>query len=183
MNLYKLNRIVHRDLGYLFFGMLIIYAVSGIALNHKNDFNPNYIITKQEFKYILKDTSKVFDKAEALKILKTVGEADNYKKHYFPYENTVKIFIKGGSIVFNYKTGKGFVEKIKRRPILFEFNFLHYNPGKLWLWFSDFFALAMFLLALSGLFVLKGKNGITGRGAWLTSIGIIIPAIFLILYL
>ena len=30
----KWNRAVHRDFGYLFLGMTIIYALSGIALNH-----------------------------------------------------------------------------------------------------------------------------------------------------
>jgi len=183
MKLYKINRAVHRDLGYLFFGMLIIYAISGIALNHKNDFNPNYIITRYEFKYNLKDIPETFNKYEVLKVLKTIGEAENYKKHYFPREGSVKIFINNGNVLLNYKTGKGVVEKIKRRPILFEFNFLHYNPGNLWVWFSDFFAISMFLLALSGLFILKGKNGIKGRGAWLTATGVIIPTILLLLYL
>ncbi len=42
----KWNRIVHRDLGFFFFGVIIIYAVSGIALNHLEDWNPNYIVTK-----------------------------------------------------------------------------------------------------------------------------------------
>ena len=45
MNLRKINRVIHRDLGYFFTGMIIIYTVSGIALNHRNDWNPNYSIT------------------------------------------------------------------------------------------------------------------------------------------
>ena len=44
MNLSKLNRVSHRDIGYLIAGLTIIYALSGIALNHKNDWNPNYIL-------------------------------------------------------------------------------------------------------------------------------------------
>jgi hypothetical protein len=68
--------------------------------------------------------------------------------------------------------------------VFFESNYLHYNtPRGLWTWFADIFAGALILLAISGLFILKGKKGITGRGAWLTGIGILIPAIFLILYL
>ncbi len=49
MNLSKLNRITHRDIGYLIAGLTIIYAVSGIALNHKHDWNPNYIIEDRGF--------------------------------------------------------------------------------------------------------------------------------------
>lgn len=163
--------------------MTIIYAVSGIALNHKNDFNPNYIITKEKVAcqiYISKD---LIDKAEAIKILNQIKEEEKYKKHYFPKEDHVKIFIKSGSVYINYKKGEAIIEKLKKRPLIYEFNFLHYNPGKLWIWFSDIYCIALLLLALSGLFILKGKNGIKRRGAWLTSVGIIIPIIFLLLYL
>jgi hypothetical protein len=31
--------------------------------------------------------------------------------------------------------------------------------------------------------MIRGKKGITGRGAWLTAAGIIIPLIFLLVYL
>jgi hypothetical protein len=48
---------------------------------------------------------------------------------------------------------------------------------------ADLFAIVLGLLAITGLFVLKGKKGITGRGAWLTIAGIAIPVLFLILYL
>jgi len=41
----------------------------------------------------------------------------------------------------------------------------------------------LIILAFTGLFILKGKNGITGRGAWLVSAGIIIPLVFLFMYL
>ena len=44
----KWNNIIHRDLGYLCVGLTIIYAVSGVAVNHVQDWNPNYIIEKQE---------------------------------------------------------------------------------------------------------------------------------------
>ena len=36
--------------------------------------------------------------------------------------------------------------------------------------------IALIALALTGLFVLKGSKGITGRGAWLTLLGCAIPA-------
>ena len=38
-------------------------------------------------------------------------------------------------------------------------------------------------LAISGLFVLKGKNGLSGRGKWLTGIGVAIPLLALALLL
>ena len=45
----KWSRIVHRDLSYLFAGVLIVYAVSGICLNHKRDFNSDYLIKLKKY--------------------------------------------------------------------------------------------------------------------------------------
>jgi hypothetical protein len=39
--------IIHRDLGYLCFGLTIIYVISGVAVNHIQDWNPNYVIERQ----------------------------------------------------------------------------------------------------------------------------------------
>ncbi len=76
------------------------------------------------------------------------------------------------------------ITKIRNRPVFSELNYLHYNkPKKLWTWFSDLYAFGLILMAISGLFLVKGKKGITGRGGVLTIIGILIPLRFLIIYL
>ena len=85
-------------------------------------------------------------------------------------------------MIVDLETGNGTIEKIKRRPIFHAVNYLHYNPGKWWTLFSDVFAGALILIAITGLFILKGKNGITRRGAILTIVGIVIPIIYLILF-
>jgi hypothetical protein len=36
-------RTLHRDLGFLAFGLTIVYAVSGIAVNHIGTWDPNFI--------------------------------------------------------------------------------------------------------------------------------------------
>ena len=41
----KWSRGIHRDLSFLFSGVIIIYAISGICLNHKADFNSDYSVT------------------------------------------------------------------------------------------------------------------------------------------
>jgi hypothetical protein len=184
MKLRKWNRIIHRDLGYIFFGMSIIYGLSGIALNHLDDWNPDFII--KTFSFDAGPTPDSADQYEAwIKNLVSVHSPGNtYKSYYLPREDLLKAFLKGGSIAIDLNTGQGVIEIIKRRPVFREVNFLHYNkPKKLWTWISDLFAVSLILLAISGLFIIRGKKGITGRGAWLTSFGIIIPLIFLILYL
>ncbi len=180
MKLRKLNRNTHRDLGYLFFAMSVIYGLSGIALNHINDWNPNYIV---ENKTVSSNLTNEAEKAEIIQFLETIGEKGSYKKHYYPSAGRLKIFIKNGSVIVNTQTGKAHIEKLRRRPIFYEFNRLHYNGFKrLFTWFADIYAISLILLAFTGLFILKGKNGITGRGAWLTAIGILIPLILYLVY-
>ncbi len=176
----KWNRVLHRDLGYFFFGMIIIYALSGIALNHLSDWNPSYSIFKKDVQW---EFGKNTEKENVIKFLEKYEESANYKKHYLPKENTLKIFLKGGSIIIDLSSGKGKLEKLTRRPIFYEVNFLHYNPKKLWTWFSDAFCVGLIIIAITGLFVIKGKKGISGRGAWLTGLGILIPLILLLMYI
>jgi hypothetical protein len=45
----KWSRAVHRDLSFFFSGMLLIYAVSGLVMNHRDSINPHYIIERKEY--------------------------------------------------------------------------------------------------------------------------------------
>lgn len=176
----KWNRAVHRDFGYFFFGMVIIYSLSGIAINHIDDWNPNFVVMTEEFR--IDPPSAKPTKAELKKIIEPTGEAGNYKSHYFPNDEFVKVFIKDGTIYINLVSGNGLVEKTKRRALFREMNYLHYNPIKYWTWFSDIFAGALIILALSGLLIPRGSNGITARGAWMVILGIAIPVVYLFIY-
>jgi uncharacterized protein len=182
MNFVKLNRITHRDLGYLIAGLTIIYAISGIALNHKNNWNPNYIIDNREFVSDVKITRENFNNEAAREILKNANISQDFKTFHFPTGDKVTIFIEGGFVQMNTLTGKGVIESISRRPLFYQINFLHYNPGRWWKYFSDIFCVALITVTITGLFIIKGKNGITRRGAILTIIGILLPLSFLIIY-
>jgi hypothetical protein len=183
MNLSKLNRVSHRDIGYLIAGLTIIYALSGIALNHKNDWNPNYVYDDRPFisNAIIKRES--FNEDSARIILRKLQIEGSFKTFYFPKGEKVTIFIDGGLVNINTLTGEGVIQRITKRPLFYELNFLHYNPGKWWKYFSDIFCLALITVTITGLFIIKGKNGITKRGAILTIAGIILPLIFLLFYL
>jgi len=179
VNWRRWNRAIHRDLGYFFFAMTLIYAISGIALNHLDDWDPNYIITTKKITTNL--INKKPDKKEILNILDKLGEKDNYKKHYFP-GNYLKIFIKNGTVTIDLNTGKGVMEKTKRRPVFAETDYLHYNPVKYWTWFSDFYAVSLIILAISGIIIPRGKTGLAKRGIWFLLAGLLIPLIFLFVY-
>jgi hypothetical protein len=184
MKLRKLNSILHRDLGYLFFGMCIIYAVSGIALNHIRDWNPNYVINNYDVTLSERVNKEVIDREWVESFLEDLDMKNEYKKHYFPSDQVLKVFLNHGNVEVNLQTGKGTMETIRRRPLLNQFNFLHYNPGVWWKWFSDIFCIALVIIAVSGLFIIRsGKNSIKGwKGAGYTVIGVIIPLILFLMY-
>ena len=181
MKVRKLNRIIHRDFGFFFFGMTIIYALSGIAINHRDDWNPNYIVDSQsaqiESPIIKKNVTEEF----ALNVLDEFGEREAFKKYFFPRKNKMKIFIHGGSVLIDMKTGNVQLEKISKRPIFHQVNYLHYNPTKSWTIFSDIFTIGLMIIAITGLFIVKGKYGITRVGAVYTIAGILIPLLYLFL--
>jgi hypothetical protein len=180
----KWSRILHRDIGYFFIGTTLIYAISGIALNHMSDWNPNYAIEIKKFETDLNLSNSNDVKAQILLLLDNVDDRKNYKQHYFPSNERLKIFLKGGSsIVINIKNGEGTAEYLKKRPLFYEVNYLHYNPNKIWMWFSDIFAAALILFAITSFFMVKGKKGITGRGGIYTALGFLIPLLFLLLYM
>jgi uncharacterized protein len=182
MNLSKLNRSTHRDIGYLITGLITVYALSGIALNHKHDWNPNYIVNNFEFTTDINIKRETFNDETARKILKGLPDNPEYKTYHFPSGNTLTIFIEGGLIHIDAISGKGVVERISKRPLFYQLNSLHYNPGKWWKYFSDIFCLSLLTVSYTGLFIIKGKNGITRRGAILTLIGILLPLMFLFIY-
>ncbi len=178
------NTILHRDLGYLCFGMTLIYAISGVAVNHIGDWNPTYKIERSSSHLDPSSYISLQGHEMVAKILQQLAEPGKLKNSYQAGPETLKIFVEGNNIEVNLQTGEVRQEKTQQRKILYQLNFLHLNhPKKLWTWFADLYAIALAFLALTGLFVLKGKKGIQGRGAWLVSLGCLVPALFLLLYL
>jgi len=172
-NIRKWLRFIHRDLGYFFVGITIIYAISGIILNHKkNGEDPAY---KTEY--------LSYQLASGLK----PNQVTDYWKHHIsdyalnriiPAGETYQIYLKGGLGTYNPISGELSFEVYEKKQWVYFMNKLHYNSKKGWTLMADIFAIAMLLFALSGMFIVPGKKGIRGRGKWLIAIGIIIPFFF-----
>lgn len=178
----KLNNILHRDLGYLAFGLTIVYAVSGIAVNHVADWNPNYKIERIQ-SHIDPPGAGVVGREIVAAIEADLDKEETDFTFFQDSERSLSIFRDGSTVSIDLVTGEVRQEKIAERTGIYEMNFLHLNhPKKLWTWMADLYAAVLAILAITGLFVLKGKKGITGRGAWLSAVGIIIPIVFLWFY-
>ena len=88
----KWSRIIHRDFSFFFSGMVLIYAISGIVMNHRNTINPNYSVERQEYTITeVMPPQAGMEKDDVLKLLAPLGEEKNYTKHYFPKENQMKV--------------------------------------------------------------------------------------------
>lgn len=177
----KWLRIIHRDLSYVFAGMLLVYAISGIALNHKDSFNSQYSIVRTDYALTATPQAEVSQKT-INEWLTECGVEGQEIQHYFPDNNTLKVFLKENSnLVVDLQSGKAVLEQVKKRPLLGSLSKLHYNPGKAWTCFSDIFAGSLILIIVTGLFMLKGKHGLWGIGGIEFAIGILIPLLFILL--
>jgi hypothetical protein len=183
MKIRKLLRILHRDFGYFIVGMTIVYAVSGILLNHRHDFNPDYKIIVEDFTFDKSEYGK-YSALEVENILSGLPFDMTYKKHYTTEEGYIKVFIENGEVVIDPEKGEGRFQYLQRRPVFFEINRLHRATiGSVWKWVSDIMAFILLLVAITGLFLLKGKRGFTRWGWWLTIAGFIVPLIFALLFI
>lgn len=178
------SRLIHRDLSFFFSGMVLIYAISGIVMNHRDTINPNFSIERKEYKITEELPNKAqMSKDKVLTLLAPLGEEGNYTKHYFPKEEVLKVFLKGGSnLLVNVRTGDAVYESVTRRPLIGAMARLHYNPGQWWTYFADIFAIGLIIITLSGLIMLKGSKGIIGRGGIELLAGILIPILFLLFF-
>ncbi len=171
----KWNNVLHRDIGYAVVALTIVYAVSGIAVNHMADWNPNYHRQQEalELQPVLGETTQEMKQS----VMQQLHLTDEPKSVFRPDPETIQLFYPGQTYTIDVPTGQGIMENVRTRPVLYEFNQLHLNSVKRgWTWFADLYAVALIFVAVTGMFVLKGKNGITGRGAWLTIMGALVPA-------
>lgn len=172
----RLNIATHRDVGYFFSGLIIIYCISGIALNHVDEWNPDFIIEKKTIQFDTKYRIAEMNKQTIAELNKLVDE-ETYKVFDKPTGDQIKIYYDNASLHLNFTTHEGVYEKITKRPLFYQVNVLHKNSLKGWKWASDVFAVMLILISVTGIFVLKGKKGVGGRGKWLLLAGMIPPVL------
>ena len=176
----RLNIATHRDLGYFFSSLIIVYCLSGIALNHVNEWNPDFIIKKKTVQIDKQYSADQLTPEIINDFGKLVGEK-KYKVYDAPTHDQVKIYYDNASLHLNFTTMQGVYESVSRRPVFYQSNLLHRNSIKGWKWAADVFAVLLIVINITGLFVLKGKHGIKGRGKWLILAGALPPIIAIIL--
>jgi len=173
------NNVLHRDLGYLAVAMTILYAVSGLAVNHGHDWNPN-------FRTVVVERAVTVPTGEPDQVVASLVEQLELKTRpreaRWEGDDQVELVYAGWSVQVDLARGVATQETQKERPLLRRLNVLHLNDVRgLWTLVSDVYAVMLLVLAVTGMFVLKGKRGLSGRGKWLVLGGLAVPVAFLVL--
>lgn len=174
-------RAIHRDVGYLLVGLTVIYACSGLAINHIDDWDPNYVTYTREHELAPIDLDTPDEQAvaavrAALKLEGTPRSAERVAP------DQVEISYDYRRYVVDLAEGLAFEEGREPRFFLRVANWLHYNRGKAaWTYIADAYAVLLLYLAISGLFMIKGKLGLRWRGLILVGLGAAVPLLYVTL--
>ncbi|MCG8423749.1 MAG: PepSY-associated TM helix domain-containing protein [Proteobacteria bacterium] len=173
-------RSLHRDAGYLAVGLTVIYAISGLAINHIDDWNPNFETVSSTHHV---DGPIPGDEQAAVRhVLDQLGIKEEPREAYRVADNQLEIFVGKRSLVVETDTGTVFDEYEEPRFFLRVANWLHYNRGKAaWTYIADAYAVFLLFLAVSGMFMLRGRLGLRGRGAVLIIVGASVPILYITL--
>jgi hypothetical protein len=173
-------RALHRDIGYLAVGFTFIYALSGLAVNHIKDWDPNF--HQINITHRLEAPLSGADGPVSQRVLERLGIRETPQEIYRASETRLEIVLDKRTLHVDTRTGVILEEGQKPRFFLRAANFLHLNRGKkAWTLIADTYAVFLLFLASSGLFMIPGKKGLLGRGAIIAAVGAAIPALYVVL--
>lgn len=167
-------RALHRDAGYLIVGLTFVYALSGLAVNHIKDWDPNFHQISVTHK--LDSPLPKNDQDAAQKILAQLGQSAKEPEVYALDERHFEIVLDQRTLHVDREARTVLEEGQRPRFFLRLANWLHLNRGKpAWTYIADGYAVLLLFLATSGLFMIAGRKGLVGRGGVITALGAIIP--------
>jgi len=171
-------RAIHRDIGYLAIGFTVIYAISGIAMNHIGDWEPDFVASEQTIKIApvppgSSDEAAVEHVRQAIKFPKPDSTIVAGDEVHLDYENGQKAVAIGDTVTVQAREARFFFRVA---------HWLHATRGKaVWKYISDAYAVLLLYLAISGVFMIKGRLGLRWRGMILITAGIAIPVAYIVI--
>ena len=193
-SLSNISRSLHRDLGYFFIGITLIYAITGFVLSarglgwfkYEYNFQTNIAknIASENFKEkLINETKdgkldyiyKLGTKDVVLRNIKRLTFTKNENKTlYFDYKYMHVVYNQSsGSTDIKYKSYPTFLQ-------IFISSHLATN-NKAWYYLAMIYSVVLAFFALSAIVIVKGKYGFKKRGLSLMLAGIITILIFLFL--
>jgi hypothetical protein len=171
-------RAVHRDVGYLAVGFTVIYALSGLAINHIKDWDPNFHTSERTLEIAaIPDDVSDDEAARRVATAAGLGKPDDV----YRAGDEIRLGFADGTQVTAVAT-QVTIQARSPRFFLRIANWLHYNRGKkAWTYVADLYAVLLLYLAISGIFMIKGKLGLQWRGALMISLGVAVPLGYVLL--
>ncbi|MGC4116655.1 MAG: PepSY-associated TM helix domain-containing protein [Myxococcales bacterium] len=190
---------LHRDLGYLAFGLTLVYAVSGIAVNHRHHWNYNQSAERSQTRVgtpaellaslpqarrdeLAQDPGAIAKDEEPALVAalgQKLGRSAPPKNAFWRGPDRFSVFFDTGdrdTVDYDPATGIARHLAMKDRLLFRDVNFLHLNERHGgWTWFADGYALILLFLALSGVIMVRGPKGLLGRGGILLALGVALP--------
>jgi uncharacterized protein len=172
-------RALHRDAGYLAVGLTVIYALSGLAVNHVADYTNGDASFVKTTRDITLGPLTGSEQAIGEQVQKKLGIAEKPKEAFLTGKDEIQISWEKRTIVVHPSTGQLHEEAQEPRFFIRFANWLHLNRGKkAWTYVADTYAIILLGLAFSGLFMIPGRKGLLGRGAIIALIGALIPFLY-----
>lgn len=171
-------RAIHRDFGYVAVGFTVIYALSGLAINHIKDWDPNFTSSEKTVTIVpVPDDASDADAVKRVTDAAGTGAPDDVFRAgdevRLSYANGTQVTAIGDTVTVQARQPRFFLRVA---------NWLHYNRGKkAWTYVADVYAIMLLYLAISGIFMIKGRLGLKWRGAILITAGIAVPLGYVIL--
>ncbi|MFH0947147.1 MAG: hypothetical protein V2A76_18320 [Planctomycetota bacterium] len=192
----KVCRWLHRELGFFAIGLTLVFAISGIAVNHHRwHFDSNY--SHSEERSTIQPVGTGPTALIEPMVLERLALSEPVKNTFRASPYQLKVFVAGGTIDIDLVSGEVVRSNIKKRFLLNDLNFMHLssapnlgedapeswlrrNGKTIWTTIADTFCVVLVILAISGIFLVRGRKGVMGRGGIWMLLGIAIPVVFIL---
>jgi hypothetical protein len=173
-------RAIHRDLGYFCVGLTFVYALSGLAVNHIADWEPNFRQIQREVQLPLPLPSS--DQQLAELAARSLALQAPIRESYRTDEQTLQVVFDRSTLRIDTRSGRVSEDAQEPRFFLRAANWLHLNRGKkAWTYIADAYATGLLVLSLTGLWMFPGRKGLLGRAGLIAIAGALVPALYVTL--
>ena len=173
-------RAIHRDLGYFGVGLTFVYALSGLAVNHIADWEPNFrqINREGQLPLPLPDSDQQLAELAA----RSLDLRTPIRESYRTDEQTLQVVFDRSTLRIDTRSGRVSEDGQEPRFFLRAANWLHLNRGKkAWTYIADAYATGLLVLSLTGLWMFPGRKGLLGRAGLIAMAGALVPALYVTL--
>lgn len=175
------TRALHRDLGYLYIGLIISFALSGILMNHREYWEPEKF-TVEKYTIAVKLPSKDKLNDDYAKQLTKLLLIDDVLKFNEVKDGKYNLYYNNHNVSINLDKPSGEVIHFYKTPLISQMMQLHKNTSNWWIYYGDVFGLSLITIAITGAIMIPaGKFSFKNRGWKLAVLGIIFPIIVLFL--